>query len=179
MLAILPLLITGSGCAILLGNVKPVSQKSEDYTVLDLSKDNADWVKLETPKTDPEAGSEENTDQTDLGYQSKRTASIISLNSACREKFRSADYDLREFTDQLVLGITDVTQRTERELTLQKKRARETTLQGKMGRQNVKLRVVVLKNESCIYDLMYVARPESFSAQEPDFSRFIESLRLR
>jgi hypothetical protein len=43
----------------------------------------------------------------------------------------------------------------------------------------MKLRTVVLRRGSCVYDLMYVARPEHFKDNEPDFAHFIASLKLK
>ena len=58
-LAISPLLALGAGCSVLVGNIKPVDQKSDDYKVLNLNKDNADWVKLEATATDSANGNPE------------------------------------------------------------------------------------------------------------------------
>src|SRR4051812_47677682 len=83
---------TISGCA-LIGNVKPVAEKSESYGVMDLSKENPEWVKLDTSETrsgeNSSGGSQETetTEVSDVAYQSKRNASIISLNSACRARY--------------------------------------------------------------------------------------------
>ncbi len=169
-----------SGCGILIGNVKPVSEKAEDYQVLDLSKGNSDWIRLDSQQDDADNHvGEEGTARSDLAYQSQRTASIISLNSACREKFKSESHDLKEFTHQLLLGISDVKSRQQKEIQIKGNPALDTTIQGKMGDQPVKIRAVVVKNDRCLYDLMYVARPDQFAEQEQDFSRFVESLRLR
>jgi hypothetical protein len=175
-----------TGCGVLFGNVKPLAERSEDYQILDLSKNSQDWEKI--PSSDPASGVDpeepQSTGASDVSFQARKDPSIISLNSSCRERVRSSSKDLKGFTRELLLGITDVASRTERELALQSQPALETTVQGRMASgpgqpEPVKIRVVVLRKDECVYDLMYISRPELFAAHEPDFSRFIESLRLR
>lgn len=164
---LLPLLLATSGCGILIGNVKPVEDKTEDYRVLDLSKENSDWKKIEG--------------ESDVAFQSKSTASIISLNTACRPLRSHEPNDkiaLREFTRQLLLGVEPDEEPSERDLTVAGVKALETTVKGKLQSRNVNLRSVVLKKEQCVYDLMYVAKPDNFSQHESLFSRFVSSLKL-
>lgn len=170
------LAIGASGCGVLLGNVKPVDEKADTYRILDLSRENPDWEKLENPKPTDDT---ESTEMTDVAYQSKRTASIISLNTACRERVKNPTSTLRQFTQELLLGFADVSEKKERELTHRDVPALETTITGKLRGQPMSLRAVVIRKDECLYDLMYVARPAHFSEQESDFSRFVESLRLR
>ena len=42
---------TLSGCGVLIGNVKPVDEKSEAYGVMDLSKESPEWRKLDPQET--------------------------------------------------------------------------------------------------------------------------------
>lgn len=176
----------GSGCGILIGNVKPVEEKADDYQALDLSRENPDWVRLrekEVPKAEVsdngEPSSNGNNDVSDLAYQSRKTANIVSINSACRSALRNQGQDLKTFTQELLLGISDVTSRQETQIKVQDIPALQTTVQGKLNNEPVKLRTVVLLFNTCVYDLMYVARPETFAAKEEDFSRFVQSLRVR
>lgn len=173
------LAIHSAGCGLLIGNVKPVEEKSEAYRVLDLSRDSPDWEKLASVNESTQAPNPDGSEISDVAYQSKKSASIISLNSACRASNVSSEISLQEFTRELLLGISDVTQRTERSFSLQETPALETTLQGNLNGERVMLRTVVLRSGECVYDLMYVSRPEQFAAQESDFSRFVNSLRLR
>jgi hypothetical protein len=43
------------------------------------------------------------------------------------------------------------------------------------GGERVRMEAYVLKDERCVYDLVYVASPETFEAQRPDFKRFVDS----
>lgn len=161
-----------SGCATLVGNVKPVEEKSASYGVADLSKD-PDWTQLDGEKADIAS-----TEVSDVAFQSRRTAAIISLNSSCR-RGREHREDLHSITNLLLLGMTDVAFRTERELQVAQTLALETTVQGKLNGEEMRIRAVVLRREGCIYDLLYVARPEYFAQNERDFSQFVDSLRLK
>jgi hypothetical protein len=173
LLAVFALLLLAPGCA-LVGNVKPIDEKSETYQVDDLSKGLGDWTKLP-----PQSGGSSDSSSSDVAFQSQKTASIISLNSACRPSFETEHRDLKTFTNLLFLGISEVTQRNERDLTLQSVPALETTLKGKLNDEEMMLRTVVLQRGECVYDLMYVSRPEHFAENEADFSRFVDSLKLR
>lgn len=174
----LTLLLTQAGCGLLIGSVKPVDEKSETYGVLDLSRENPDWVRLkETRKAEPAETTE--AEISDVSFQSKKTASIISLNSACRPTYETSEQDLKAFTNQLLLGISDITLRAEKYLTVQKTPALETTLQGTLNGESMVLKTVVLRRGPCIYDLMYVARPQYFNENERDFAHFVASLRLK
>lgn len=180
-LALALLSLTSAGCGILLGNVRPVDEKSESYGILDLSQDNKDWQKLDPADSNEGSTREETelkpTEISDVAYQSKKTASIISLNSACRPN--QEKQDLREATSLLLLGINDVTLREEKGLKVQKYPGLETTIQGRLNNEDMKLRTVVIQRENCIFDLMYIARPHHFEEQTQAFSKFVSSLRLK
>jgi hypothetical protein len=163
-----------SGCGLILGNVKPLTERSETYGIADLALENPSvWMQLSSTTKD------ESQEVPDVAFQSAKTSSIISLNSACRPKFGREEQDLKSFSDQLFLGISDVTLREEKQSDFQRSHALETTIQGKLNGEPMMLRTVVLRNGNCLYDLMYIARPEVFDVHEKDFSHFVASLRLR
>jgi hypothetical protein len=182
------LTLSASGCGILIGNTKPVDQKSDSYGIAELSKENPDWQKLDPQRAgngvDGEDADVTPTEVADVAYQSQKTSSVISLNSACRNgkeapEGKSVQEDLRSLTDVLLLGASDVTLRDERPLTLQSTPALQTTIQGKMNGEKVMIQTVVLRRKTCIYDLLYIARPQTFAAGESTFTHFVASLRLK
>ncbi len=173
------------GCSTLVGSVKPRDEKSEDYGILDLSKASPEiWRRLDDSQLiPPDAQISQNTEAfsseiTDMAFQSKKTGAIISLNTSCREG-RAQISDLRPFLNELLLGISDVTERTEVPTRLSGTPALEGKIAGNMGGQATKIRAIVLSKEECVYDLMYISRPNRFPVHEADFNRFISSLRLR
>jgi hypothetical protein len=170
-----------SGCSLFFGNIKPIEEKANDYGVLDLSKVSSDWVKLD-PKSNSEAKDSTGIPESgvsDVAFQSKKTASIISVNSACKVYQTHEKVDLAALTRELLLGISSITAKEERKLTIDHFPALETTVQGKINEENMMLRTVVLHRVNCTYDLMYVARPEKFNVKVEDFSRFVSSLKLK
>lgn len=180
-LLLIALVSLASGCGLLIGNVKPVEEKSDQYGVADLSKDYpGKWTRLTTKQQggdvkNPEATA---TEIPDAAYQSPQTAAVISINSSCRSG-ETADTDLKTLANQLTYGISNVSRRTEQNLTLQGTEALQTTVQGQMSQNNIALKTVVLKKNGCIYDLLYMAPPEHFASSEPDFDKFVASLRLK
>jgi hypothetical protein len=179
-------LILLNGCAttgVLIGNVKPVDEKSSTYGVMDLSKSNPDWKRLDAKSVDPNPVSQDPattaTEVADVSFQSKSTASIISLNSACRQGKDYENKDLKTLTNVLLLGSSGVTHRDESDVMVSGTSALQTTIQGVIDGESIKLRTVVLKRQTCVYDLVYVARPQTFETQLEDFSHFVASLRLK
>ncbi len=177
--------LTTSSCSTFVGNVKPIDEKSDDYGVLNLARDNsAAWRQLnDSQLMPPDARIGENSDVfsseiTDLAFQSKRTSAIVSLNSSCRQG-RERITDLRPYLNELFLGISDVTERIDTPFRLSGANALEGRVTGKMAGQDTRIRAVVVASSDCIYDLMYISRPTQYSVHEGDFNRFISSLRLR
>ena len=113
--------MTVTSCSTLVGNVKPVDQKSDDYGVLDLAQENpAVWRRLSEKQLQPkdaQIGTNKkafSSEITDIAYQSLKTSAIISLNSSCREG-RESISDLAPYLRELLLGITEVTEKNDGE----------------------------------------------------------------
>lgn len=182
-LAVAFLALIQSGCAVLIGNVDPISERSGDYEVTDLSETDGEWSRLE-PEAVVESGEsdlsedEQEIQTSDLTFQSERTASIISLNSACRERIRESGRSLSEYTDLLLLGMSSIRQRNEAADRVAGLGALRTVVEGRMGGEAVKVQTVVLRKGRCIYDLMYVAKPENYEEELSSFDRFVSSLRI-
>jgi hypothetical protein len=176
-----------SGCGVFIGNVRPEDSKSDAYGISDLSKESPDWVKLDPKKSNGDEAYDPNTTPTevsDVAYQSKSTSSVISINSACRANReapanKTVEQDLRDLTDILLLGGSNVTLRNEEKVNLQGSPALETTILGTINQEKVQIRAVVLRRKTCIYDLLYVSRPAVFTVNEPAFTHFVASLRLK
>lgn len=190
LLAVPAILLTSvalHGCALLFGNVAPVSVKSGKYEVNGAP---AGWRELSDEEKGEVSGDPDVNAVSDVAYQSQATQSIISVNSACRpsldwdnlvpEERRAAENkkQLRSFTRQLLMGIVPSAPPKERELVVAGEAALETTLAGTLNDQSTKIRTVVLRRKDCLYDLMYVAQPEQFDADLDTYSRFVASLRI-
>jgi hypothetical protein len=55
--------------------------------------------------------------------------------------------------------------------------ASHRVLEGRMRQTDERVRIesYTLKSDRCVYDLLYVARPEDFDAWRGDFQRFVQS----
>ena len=187
LLLLAPLLL--NACSLLFGNIAAVSEKSGRYEAASLP---SEWESLspteigEAAPDDPDQNS-----RSDFAFQSAKTSSIISVNSACRP---SLDWDelvpeekrkienknqLRNFTRQLLMGIEPSSPPTERELSVSDLSAMETTLAGSLSGKETRVRTVVVRRKDCIYDLMYVAQPPHFDADVEVFDRFVASFKVR
>ena len=153
-----------TGCGLLLGNMRPIEEKSTHYRIQSLS---GEWALLTSITDNP-------GDQADLSFQSKTTGSIISINSACRPGFESRP--LEHFSTQILLGISEIAERKNQPHPQQGLEGLETTLMGQLGKKPVKIQTIVLRKGHCIYDLMYVAKPETFDLEHPVFTQFSNSL---
>lgn len=188
-IATLTTLFLASGCSLFFGNVR-VDEKSDRYAIMDLSQlsgsSGKDWLRLErTPTKAGAAPVDEGTTDaagdpvfSDFAFQNRKTAAIISLNTSCRPGESNAQ-DLKKQTRLLLLGLSGATEKAEKNLTVAGQEALETTVVGKMSGTRMRLRTVVLGQGKCQYDLLYVARPETFAEHEEVFSQFVASLKLR
>lgn len=177
--------LTLASCSTIVGNVKPVDEKSDYYQVADLSAEAPGvWKKLDTAlliAKDARIGTNSDafsSEITDYAFQSKKTAAIISLNSSCR-KGRGTPNDLDIYLRELLLGITDITEQSRNATQVAGVPAAEGIVAGKMAGERTKIRAVVLSKNDCVYDLMYISRPDRFPTHEADFNHFVSSLRLR
>ena len=169
-------------CSLFIGNVKPIEEHAKNYGVLDLSARNPDWVRLDPGSLGGDRPGYANKDSSvsDQVFQSKSTASIISVNSTCRS-YSAGDtvHSLSDLTRGLLLGITDVKFKREAPLTVNGIPALQTTIQGQLNDETMTLRTVVVQRQNCVYDLMLIARPNHFGASEKIFAEFVSSLYLR
>ncbi len=189
-LVVIPLIsLSLAGCSILFGNIRPVVEKAGHYEVFDPTLENDEWVAM--PNDNPAgADSSDDTGQSDLAFQSKANGSIMSLNTACRPSLNwdaqvSAENresenqrQLKIFTQQLLMGIRPSEKPGEKFISVSDQPALETTLSGTLAGSPTRVRTVVVRKGDCIYDLMYVSKPQVFDANEPLFSRFVASLKM-
>ena len=170
------LLILASGCGTLIGTSGPVDEKSDSYDVADLSKEGSEWVRIDQKKDGTPS-----TAVSDVSYQSKVNSSVIFINSACRPSSKpfgkSVEEDLRSLTNPLFMGASEVTARVEKDVVVQGAPALQTTFSGRIGGERVMIRAVVFRLKTCVYQLVYTARPQTFEAREKTFGHFVSSFR--
>jgi hypothetical protein len=169
-------LLFQSGCSLFFGNIKPIEEKSISYGIMDLSTQNSDWKRLE-PSQDTNGNLA--TGIADASFQSQITGSIISINSACKRYEDNRKERLSALTRELLLGISEISYFKEESVPIDGNSALQTTVRGKMNTEDMMLRTVVVHLGQCIYDLMYVSRPNKFKQGQETFSRFVSSLKLK
>lgn len=175
---------TLQGCAVsrlIFGDEKPVDEKSNTWGVLDLTQVDAAWKKIDNG-TMPRASQDQEgrpADNSDVTFQHSSYASIIALNSACRRAQDPSEKDLRTLTTQLLLGMTEPDHREEEEIRVSGLPGLQTTVQGTAGEDSMRIRTVVVKRDRCVYDLIYISKPEFFDKNIGDFSKFVSSLKLK
>ncbi len=182
-----------AGCATFIGSDRPVEVKSKSYQVADLSRLDADWKR--EPEGDPEkisssAASEDHSGAesalADRSWRSSRTGSMITLNTVCRPSHASLSRSgatLRELSRQLFLGMGDIRLSEEKDIDLQGEPALVRTVEGSIqdnpGKvRTVRMRTVNLLHGTCLFDIMLVATPSQFAADEGALQKLLDSLRL-
>ena len=157
------------GCSLLLGNVRPVEEKSETYSHLNLSQLDAIWESQST--------------ESDIEYQSKKTSSTISLNSTCRESWKKDPPTLETSVRQLTLGFSEVENREAVVKTLGEVPALQTTFLGNLSNKRVNVQLVTIQKSGCLYDLVHIApahlAPEVSNREQAQFNQFVETLKLK
>lgn len=177
--------LTLTSCSTIVGNIKPVDEKSNTYEIADLSKEKPLlWKRLDAAQLLPKDaqigtnGEAFSSEVTDFAFQSTKTAAIISLNSSCR-KGRASSADLAPYLRELFLGMSEVTEHSEKTTQVAGVSALEGIVAGQMAGERTKIHAFVLTKSECVYDLMYISRPDHFPTHENDFNHFVSSLRLR
>ncbi|MEO5970276.1 MAG: hypothetical protein ABIQ95_10140 [Bdellovibrionia bacterium] len=181
---------TTSGCSgLIFGNIKPFEEKSQTYSIVDISKDSSSWTKLTNLEKKADHGQPHdslNADVSDVSFLSKETGATISLNSTCKNYSASEKRpSLKKLTEQLLSGTFNQQSsispkiKKEKELLLQNTPALQTISNGDLDGEEFIVETVVLQSRNCIYDIIYVAKGKRFKQDEKDFSRFVASLRLK
>jgi hypothetical protein len=82
-----------------------------------------------------------------------------------------------DLSRDLLLGLRERETLEENEASLAGRRGVHAVVEGRMrdGRERVRIESYTVKDQRCVYDLLYVAPPASFDAFRPDFARFVES----
>jgi len=169
-----------AGCSVsklLVGQVDAVDQKSSTIQVTPVEVINPNWKRIDV--------SENSTpnDMPDRAWQSTKTASVISLNSACRQRNDEAqnyaEMGLKEITADLLSQWTEMDHKTETDLTLSGFPAFETTAEGIYYGRHRKFQTVVVKTPTCIYDLIFLSPPKSYAQDLAIFQKFRDKLILK
>lgn len=165
-----------NGCSVLVGQVKPVEEKAPVTQLTPVDRLNSNWKRLELHSA--AIGGDQAEDIPDSAWQSNKTAAVISLNSACRQN-RDEDVGLKEFTSNLLSQWRNLKIEGQKDLIVSGRPALETTAEGLYLGRNRKFQTVVVKTQSCIYDLIYLSPIKTFAQELDVFHQFRDSLNLK
>ena len=172
---------TNSGCSVsklLVGQVNPVDEKSHSIQIVPVEAIDPSWKRIEISDGGPSRN-----DLPDRAWQSSKTASVISLNSACRQSNDDAQHSgemgLKEITADLISPWEGLASKTEKEILFSGFPALETTAEGLYYNRKRKFQTVVVKTPTCIYDLIFLSPPKSFAQDLTIFQKFRDKLVLK
>jgi hypothetical protein len=170
-----------SGCSVskmLVGQVDPVDQKSSSIQITAVELIDPNWKRINISEN-----SNSSNDMPDRAWQSTKTASVISLNSACRQINDEAqgysEMGLKEITSDLLSQWRDLEHKTERELTISGYHAFETTAEGFYFDRKRKFQTLVVKTPTCVYDLIFLSPPKNFNQDLVTFQKFRDKLMIK
>ena len=77
----------------------------------------------------------------------------------------------------LLLGLRERETLEDSEASLAGHKGAHRVVEGRMrdSKQRVRIESYTVKNDRCVYDLLYVAAPDVFDSSRGDFERFVES----
>ncbi len=162
-----------TGCSLshlLVGTVDPVDQKSQNIQAVALETLDPAWRRV-----DLVAGVPQN-DAPDRAWQSVKTASVISLNSACNG---ATERELSDISNDLLTQWRDLENITQKEITISGLKALETTAEGFYFNRKRKFQTVVVKTPTCVYDLIFLSPTKTFLQDLAVFKSFRDKLNIK
>jgi hypothetical protein len=111
----------------------------------------------------------------DLAVRDVRSPARIAVAASCPPQETGP---LSVLARHLVFGLRQVERVRQQEILIDGVTGLETVLTGEWEGARVQVRTVVLQQQGCLYDLLFVAPPESFGTQSAAFDAFLEGWRF-
>jgi len=113
----------------------------------------------------------------DLELRQRGAPAGMLVNALCDARVARHGWDV--LTRQLLLGLRERVIVETDDVPVNSRVALHRLLEGRMRDSDERVRIesYTLKNDRCVYDLLYVAAPEAFEGGQPAFHRFVESFR--
>jgi hypothetical protein len=111
----------------------------------------------------------------DLELRNRTAPAGMLANAVCDPAVARRGWDV--LAQHLLIGMRDRAVVEANETPVNGRVASHRVLEGRMRQSDDRVRVesYTLKGDRCVYDLLYVAPPETFDAWRGDFQRFVES----
>jgi hypothetical protein len=110
----------------------------------------------------------------DLAFRDEAHAASAMFDVHCDR--RDGDAPLTALTAQLLMGTTQRDFENQEVVPFDEREALHTTLRAKLDGVPMQYDIYVMKKDGCVYDLVYVALPDRFTAGSADFERFATGL---
>jgi len=125
----------------------------------------ADWAVAEESKADLELRHHDGT-------------AAMLANAQCDDRARTRSSDL--LLGHLLIGIRGRATIEQEEVSVNGRQAVHRVLDGRLDADDAPTRIeaYVMRDERCVYDLVYAAPPSSFDAWRAEFRRFVESFAM-
>ena len=118
-----------------------------------------------------------NSGSADHAWYNSTVGSTIYVTSNCGTKFQ--DRSLHDAVYSMTAGIRSELEPIERKLFLDGREALMLQSKGHLDGVNVQMAVVALSKNRCLYDFVYIARPEKFAAGFGDFHQMLHTFETR
>jgi hypothetical protein len=107
-----------------------------------------------------------------LAFRDRGNESTIALNARCGAD--SEDVPLASLTQHLFITFTDREVLREEVVPFDDREALHSEVLAKLDGVPKRFDVWVMKKDGCVYDLLYIARPEAHEAGLEAFHRFVQ-----
>jgi hypothetical protein len=116
--------------------------------------------------------------QADLELRHQDGTAAMLANAQCDDRARTRSADL--LLGHLLIGIRGRATIEQEVVSLNGRSAVHRVLDGRLDADEAPTRIeaYVMKDERCVYDLVYAAPPSSFDTWRPEFRRFVESFAM-
>jgi len=108
---------------------------------------------------------------TAVGFYSARVGGVIEANATCRDDADPAP--LKALTHQLLIGYTERRMLAQETVPLAAREALHSVVAARLDGVPIVLDLYVLKKNGCVFDLSFVAPPETRALGAADFARFV------
>jgi hypothetical protein len=113
-------------------------------------------------------------DGADLAYRDESRDASVMFDVRCA---RGSDAPLSVLTEHLIMGTTSRDFVSQEIVPLDHREALHTLMRAKLDGVPMQYDIYVMKKDGCVYDMVYVAPPDRFTAGAADFERFALGLR--
>lgn len=108
----------------------------------------------------------------DLALRDSRSQARMAVAASCPG---GESGPLPSLVRHLFFGLRDVKRLRQEQVQLDGVAGLDTEITGKSEGVPVHVRSVVIRRKGCLYDLLFIAPPETFGARSADFDAFINS----